>query len=247
MPDLPPLVEPIRVRLVPMLATGTPVQSGSGQDGTTSATQVLATSRVITAGAHLVCLAAAGGAGTTVSSISGGSLTWTLGPTVLRSTIIGIGSGVAQAPVGLASGTNITVTWNSATAARHFMLLYEVNGLVSGNPYDATASGSSSFTATTTPSVTGGGVTSQADEILFGAVSQNIAGTYTAGTGYTLLDNLPRTTVQTLATEYQIVSATGTYSAAFTTPSSQGVILIFALKGTAAAVVKRRTLLGVGV
>lgn len=100
-----------------------------------------------------------------------------------------------------------------------------------GNAIDTAAIGSTNFTATTTPSVSTAAATAQAEEIIFAAVSENTTGTFTAGTGYSGLDTIVRTTTQSLFSEYQIVSAVNSYTAGFTTPSSQGVAAVMPLRG----------------
>lgn len=113
--------------------------------------------------------------------------------------------------------------------------LYEVTGLASGNPIDSPASGSNNAAATTTPTVSGAGSTTQTEEIVIAAVTQGTTGTYTAGTGYTQLSAATvQGTAQSLFGEYKTITAVGTQTAGFTTPSLQYAAAVFCLKALVA-------------
>ncbi|MEA2079023.1 MAG: C25 family peptidase propeptide domain-containing protein, partial [Pseudomonadota bacterium] len=124
---------------------------------------------------------------------------------------------------GLVSGKTITVTLSSSGLARA-MSVTEFSGLVTSSTLDQTKSSTGTGTA---PSSTATASTTFAHELLIGAIGfenkPNI--TLTAGSGWA---NLPKdgtgtggpTTNITIAPEYQIVTATGTYTADGTLSSS---------------------------
>src|SRR5262245_35312887 len=125
---------------------------------------------------------------------------------------------VFSAPVttALSSGDTITVTFSVAATVKAASAL-SVAGLVSVNPLDRTATGTGSTGASGTATTGSTLTTSQADELLIGAVAldkQAITGT--AGTNYTLVGGVAGGgggTPLSLIPEYRIVSATGAFIA----------------------------------
>ena len=120
---------------------------------------------------------------------------------------------VFSAPVAtaLTTSSKITVTFGTSTTDKAVSVCY-VSGLASASYQDksATATGSSA-----SPSSGATGTTTQASELLIGAIGGSLGfQSFTAGSGFTAL------TVATVGTnniqidpEYEIVSATNTYSA----------------------------------
>jgi hypothetical protein len=87
-------------------ALGTKAQSAS-------TTAVLTTTAAVASGGHILLVAGHFFAGATTRACAGGSLTWTE-DAYLKSGSLHISIFRASAPSGLASSTNITVTWGNA-------------------------------------------------------------------------------------------------------------------------------------
>jgi hypothetical protein len=111
----------------------TPTSLSAGVYGSGFATTVADTTTAsVTAGNKILCRVSWwGGAGGSLTGVSGGSLTWTIdeaGPTgtTYRTAIIS-----ADAPAGLASSTTITATFSVSTEARSIRLV-QVDGLATG-------------------------------------------------------------------------------------------------------------------
>jgi type II secretory pathway pseudopilin PulG len=130
----------------------------------------------------------------------------------------GVRTVVFSAPVttALVSGNTITVTYPSA-AAKAVSVCY-ANGLISASRVDVTHTGTGNNTDPTSGATA---ATTQASELLFGAIgteSRISSTTMTAGSGYTLLNDASADTGSsgssiTIFPEYQPVYATGTYTA----------------------------------
>ena len=121
---------------------------------------------------------------------------------------------VFSAPVTTALTTSSTITVSFSTAAYYVNAsALSVGGLVASSPADksATSTGTS-----TTPSVGPTATTSQASELLIGAFGLDISSgtpSFTAGSGYTALTANLISGAWGIYPEYQIVNATGAYSA----------------------------------
>jgi hypothetical protein len=120
----------------------------------------------------------------------------------------------------LASGDTITATYPGfsglTTASAN-----QFSGISAITPVDqvSTATGNSA-----TPSSGFTGTTTQANELLFGAIAHNSTPTFTPGSGYILIGQViggSGSGQKTLSPEYQIVSTTGTYAATGTLSSAQ--------------------------
>lgn len=135
---------------------------------------------------------------------------------------------------GIKSGSN-TVSVND-TSHNSTLHTYEISGLVSINTLDVSSTNgsltsSASQTSGTTPT------TSSAIELLLGFVMTNIGSvTFSAGSGYS---NLQNATVSGLSSgsEEQITSSAGTYAATFTSSTSvQYAAVVIGLTGTGPAI-----------
>lgn len=114
----------------------------------------------------------------------------------------------------LPSLSTITVTWSGGSNPQNQRVrAFAVTGLAS-TPLDRTAS---SAGHSTSPSSGATAVTSQADELLVGAIADYNSSTsvaaFSPGSGYTALAGVGTANGPSLFAEYQIVAATGTYAA----------------------------------
>jgi len=112
----------------------------------------------------------------------------------------------------LTTSSSITVTFGSSIQYKNASA-FSVSGLVAASPKDqaATATGTG-----TTPSVGPTATTSQANELIIGAFGLNInsgSPTFTAGSGYASLPANVTSAGLGIYPEYQIVNATGAYTA----------------------------------
>jgi hypothetical protein len=124
----------------------------------------------------------------------------------------------------VASGAT-TVTWACGSSTSISMAIHEYSGVAySADPLDQEAHAqATSGTAANSGNVT----TTETDELLFGMVNEFASGTVTiaADGSYTLRQKYENNSTQmTFGSADQIVTATGTYSAAFTLGSSCGWI-----------------------
>ena len=117
---------------------------------------------------------------------------------------------VFSAPVttALVSGDTITVT--SPSAANRAVSIYYVGGLASASRVDQTSSGNGSGA---NPSSGATATTSQPNELLWGAIGFANTGTFTVGGSFAMLTRANAGTAATIQPTYQIVSATGAYTA----------------------------------
>jgi hypothetical protein len=124
---------------------------------------------------------------------------------------------VWYAPITAGGGTRPTITITPSSGANHGAILREYSGLAA-SPLDQTQSNSSTST-TTSQTSNATGTTTQADELVVGAMqcrSSSTTFTVTAGSGYGNLANIT-TNFMRPSMEDKIVSATGTQEATFTT------------------------------
>ena len=191
-----------------------------------SAVHALTTTADVAAGDHIIITCGATGAGVAISSVadnSGAPLTYQTDVQLAQgggssSTSVAIIS--AYAPAGLPLGTVITITWN-ATSTRKTARIVEYSGLDPTTWLDQTASAGTSFTGTSMANGTTA-TTTQADELVVAAWTARAgthSPTWTAGSPYTLGGNevcAPSSADSILGEEYQIVSATGAYTATAT-------------------------------
>jgi hypothetical protein len=189
------------------VAIGTPafVTSNSNASGTTLPLTVPAGG--VAAGSVLLIYAGAVDTAAVLSSVSDSrGNAYTVDRTRARLTNItaSVASGIIV--TALQSGDTITLTYTVGSGKGAGA--YSVTGLASSSIVDqlaGTDSNSSSVSATMT------GATTQADEIIFGAIMVALTPTFTPGSGYTALTEVPFGGSK-LCGEHKIVSATGTYA-----------------------------------
>src|SRR5262245_53433006 len=108
-----------------------------------------------------------------------------------------------------------TGTWTSSLSGKLIHVL-EFAGIAAA-PLDKSTSASG---ASASPSSGATAATTQADELLFGAFgcwsASSPARTFTAGSGYTIASDYHSTWTVEMMTEYQVVAATGAYTAGCT-------------------------------
>lgn len=131
-------------------------------------------------------------------------------------------------------GTNPTITSTVSSGQWLAQILIEQRGLAA-SPFDKSASG----TGTSNAPLTGATATlSQADEIVYGAMTNNSGAnpeTVNAGSGYTNLNNSLNGGVQIVAGEYKVVAATTAVTASFSLGDGpQWAIVCITYKGAAA-------------
>jgi hypothetical protein len=183
------------------VAIGTPTQRGTAQLDTNQATLPVTTTGTIAAGSKII-LAAGWRTATTLSSVAGGSLTWTIdiqrvnGLAAQHAALI-----QADAPSGLASGSTITLTFSGNTTAKT-VAVYEVTGL---------ATGAGSFDKSAGADIASG------TSFSTGNTATKASTTWTSS--FTGLDVVTSPTRST-ASGYRIVSATGAYAATGTYPTA---------------------------
>ena len=118
------------------MAIGTPVNRGSAQLDTSQSTLPVTTSGTIASGSKII-LSVGWRTATTLSSVAGGSLTWTIDRQIVNAAATQHAALVtADAPSGLASGTTITLTFSGNTTAK-IVSVEEVTGLAAqGSAFD---------------------------------------------------------------------------------------------------------------
>ena len=227
------------------MAIGTPTNRGTAQTDTSQSTLPVTTTGAIASGSKII-LSAGWRTATTLSSVAGGGLTWTIdtqrvnGAATQHCALIS-----ADAPSGLASGTVITLTFSGNTTAKS-VSVEEVTGLAAqGSCFDKTtgadiATGTSFSSGSTA-------TTAQADELLIGIIFYNAVEASTTWTGsFTALQHISGPTRST-GNAYRIVSATGAYAATGTYPtSSTANAIIGTYKMAAAAPVTVAGVVGTG-
>ncbi len=131
------------------------------------------------------------------------------------------------------AGSNTVTASFSASNAHAWLAVYEYSGLGTTTALDATAHASGSSTAPSTGSTS---TTTVANELVFGAcgLPYNYAGTVTAGSGYTLLQQ--NTSTSRAANEGRSVTATGAYAGTFSLSATANWSAAVATFATAPAV-----------
>lgn len=195
------------------MAIGTP--TGLGTNTATAGTTVTLTTSATAPSGSLIILTygwgtAAGSPGT-ISTVSGGGLTWVTDVSQAFSGGADWGYAVisAQAPSGLASGTAITITI-SFSAFGHLVAGLYCTGLATSTPKDISdGQGQASATAWDTTATT----TTVADTLVIGGSVTDGTKTNTPSGGATeLYDFQYATEAWALCTEYKILSATASTS-----------------------------------
>ena len=104
-----------------------------------SGTVVLTTTAAVSSNAFIVLGVMAYEGTTTLSSVSGGGLTWSVDKTQIAGTsAIGLGIASAQAPSGLASSTAITFTFSDAAGGPRVAGGFSLFGVKTTSPLDGT-------------------------------------------------------------------------------------------------------------
>lgn len=128
-----------------------PDQADIGHSGVDSSSGTIAftTNQNVASGGFIVLDVGWGDATKTLSSVSGGGLTWTIDKqgVAANGSNAGAASVSAQAPSGLASGTTITATYSAATVGRAIGGT-SFTGVATSTPLD-TSSGPTDFSSTT--------------------------------------------------------------------------------------------------
>lgn len=175
--------------------------------GQSSVTLVLTTGASV---GDLVVVALAYGKAATPSSLSvsdAGSNTWHLDrrddKTTNNTPHTALFSSVLT--TALSAGNTITIT-PSETINYPIAAAYKVSGIASSSPLDQTNGGQGVSSSPSSGNVT----TTQADEILWGAICSGAGRALTPGSGWTEVTDTGNTTKR-LAVQYRIVSSTGTY------------------------------------
>lgn len=202
---------------------GTPVDLGSNESLTATAGAPpplsVTTTASVPAGASIIVIAVSrrqsSGDGQVTSAVCSDSAGNTYNTDVSQNegafsltTICSTHGLAAQLP----QGSTITITWSGGHGTQLGRVhAFSVTGLAT-TPLDGTVSGAGTSSSPSTGTVT----TTQANELLFGAImsegdSASVAG-FTPGSGYTTLGGVG-STFPSLFGEYRIVSATGNYAA----------------------------------
>lgn len=199
----------------------------------------------VTAGnSVIVYVASVTAQGISVSDTAGN--TYSVDADVSNGTAVRTFIAAAHNVAALASGDTITVTWAAAVSVKA-VSVDEFSGLATASALDqtTTATGSS-----TTPS-SGAVNTTQADELLIGAIGVNgplLLDTFTPGTGWSPGTDAGSnggtdTTNRTVRCEYQIVAATGSYQADGTITSRAWAAAIATYKAPAAPATGRAAIM----
>jgi len=230
------------------VAIGTPVNRGTASTDTNQATLPVTTSGAIAAGSKII-LSAGWRTASTLSSVSGGGLTWTIDRQFRNAGLSQSAALVtADAPSGLASGTTITLTFSANTTAK-FVSVEEVTGLAAQGSVLDQQLGAENATTTTAFDTGNLGTTTVADELLVAVIFyQGIETTVTWASSFTALQRLTSPT-RSMANGYRIVSATGVYKASGThSPTSTwtGVLASYKAAGGPSTVNGSAALTGAG-
>lgn len=162
------------------------LQATAGTSTTGNTTVTVTTNAAVTAGNHIIGMVGSRLTNAnTLSSVSGGSLTWQVDKTQLGANTNGCGVFSAFCPSGLASGTTLTGTL-SLSSTRKSMVVYEFSGLntsswVRGTPIAVATTGTNP-SAGTYSGLTVGDLVVGAVQANTGSASQSI----TAGAGFTI-------------------------------------------------------------
>lgn len=214
-----------------------PVVRGTAQTDTSQNTLPVTTSGAIAAGSRII-LCVGWRTATTLSSCSGGSLTWTIDRQLQDASLARNGAFVsAYAAAGLASGTVITLTFSGNTTAKLVVVL-ECANLEPTQPapgYDETASNDATTSTSFTTNFTAV-ATAQGDELALALIFyQSVMSSVTWTSPFTGLQLLSSPT-RSIAVGYRVLTATGTYAATGTqSPTSIYLAQIITYYGVIAA------------
>lgn len=208
------------------------VNSGDTKNGGGSCAVTLS---VTSGNVAIVAITTNSGASTqTVSDTNGDTFSLALPQFTIGSVVTSIWT----APLGTTNATETFTMTNSNTANNEQCVAMQYSGVSTSTPVDKTATGTYSAVTSLTSGTTA--TTSQANEMLIGffACTGMNGGNFTQGSGYTLRVNDGY--LVSLATEDEVVSATGAYQATMTaSAAATGAGIIVTLQPPAAAGVKR--------
>jgi hypothetical protein len=209
-----------------------------GEVHTTGAgtTKAVTTSASVPSGGKIILNVMWFSATGTLSSVSGGSLTWTVdkqqqsGATSYRT---GIAS--ADAPAGLASSTTITATF-SASADTSGLQCYYITGADTVAPDTTGGAGGNSGTAAATLT------TGNANDFIASSMWVDFLATdITPSSGFTEVYDVVHTDGEKMECSYQVVAATSTYTVGGTFSANPWVVCGVAYKAAAGGVASAST------
>jgi len=202
----------------------TPIGSATPA-GANAATIAFTTNVTVPSGAKIVVFTGFAGATSTLTNITGGSLTWTTAPPLPVNGSIKCACAYADAPSGLASGTTITANYANTPGSRYLAGVY-ITGAATGGP-----STSNSGTTGTT-NWTSGTMTVTNNGILLGmgyggAGTTSGTNTPTNGNGELFDQNISTDT--SFAVEFQVgrgvaAQVSGTWSVDSSPNTALGVV-----------------------
>ena len=133
------------------------------------------------------------------------------------------GSGIIGCTIWYAAnavgGTRTTFTVSSGVNTNHWFVVNEYSGMATSAPLDVTGSGFGTSTTATTSNFT----TKQSNELIVAMATFGQPGTVSAGSGFT-----SRFARDTIWSEDQVVSSTGSYNATETCTQSTGWVIVAA-------------------
>lgn len=180
---------------------------GSKGENTNGAKATLTTAAAAAVGSRVFVFVNWNNGSRTLSSVSGGGLTWTVDRQAKDTTNYHGAIASASAPLGLAAGTVITAAF-SASVTRGLIAAASFTGIASSSPRDATGSSSQGGVATWSASVT----TTNANDLVLGwsGIDANATRTSTATSPSLEIHDFGNASYGARATSvYQIESTTG--------------------------------------
>lgn len=220
------------------MAIGTPVNIGSGAAESSGNSVSMTLTAGVPVGEHVLVAGGCDGAGRVLSSVTDSrgntyqidhqtnNMTGSANPSFVAS---------ARVTTALQVGDTITATWATSFFSTRTAAAVKVSGLASSSWLDQHAGGHTQSTGTDpTPSVATP-TTTQADEIVWGAIYFNSGSAATPGTNYTEVHDFAGSGGRRLATEYRIISATGAQTVDWTIPDVHSAIAVATYKADAGA------------
>jgi hypothetical protein len=192
----------------PLAAQVAYVQSGSKDCGTVTSCNLAFTSN--NSPGNLLVVAVRSGSTTASVTITDSQGNAYATQTSQNQTTSGHKLTIAYVPNTKPGANTVTVAVSSSTTVR--FAIHEYAGIFQASPVDASTSAQGSSTTPGPGKVT----TRQAAELIFAASAVGAAPTWTGGTGYTLRQS----PANALATEDQVVAATGTFAGTFSFSAS---------------------------
>lgn len=185
---------------------------GNGFDDTLDASWAFNTTATVASGGFIVVVIGWFGGTPSLSSVSGGSLTWAVDVTGFGGSLpsaLAIAS--AQAPAGLASGTTLTITLTDVAVGK-FATALSFTGVKTSSALDGIPPAQ---TENTTAGWATGSYSIQAGSVIVGGVWQDNVSTNTP-VAPSLEASEQNSPFNTLVAEYRIESSAGSYTVAGT-------------------------------